>query len=275
MSRHLRCTSRRLHTTGAPATPAISAVVWLTVVWVALWGELSASPTSWAVPGRGRGMRGVPAAAAADAPAGPSAAAGLAGRALPRQTWSWPAPGRMDDAAAASPTPQRRDRGATCAPVGLRAHRRRRDDVAGPGSLVVEARRSTHTLFLHVLDVRDQAGVDEMRRAGARPRAAGRPGRRRRDPPPGPAGEPAAPGAGRRTHRERGTRRLRRRAGRRRRAAGRPDLAGAHDARPGRGPRRAGRRRHLRPGARGGRATGTPPPCRSWSCSPWSDSSAR
>lgn len=33
-----------------------------------------------------------------------------------------------------------------------------------PGSLVVEARRSTATLFLHVLDVRDQAGVDEMRR---------------------------------------------------------------------------------------------------------------
>ena len=33
-----------------------------------------------------------------------------------------------------------------------------------PGSLVVEARRSTSTLFLHVLNARDQAGVDEMRR---------------------------------------------------------------------------------------------------------------
>ena len=32
-----------------------------------------------------------------------------------------------------------------------------------PGSLVVEARRSTHSLFLHVLDARDQAGVDRMR----------------------------------------------------------------------------------------------------------------
>jgi multicomponent Na+:H+ antiporter subunit E len=32
-----------------------------------------------------------------------------------------------------------------------------------PGSLVVEARRSTHTLFLHVLDARDMAGVDKMR----------------------------------------------------------------------------------------------------------------
>lgn len=32
-----------------------------------------------------------------------------------------------------------------------------------PGSLVVEARRSTHTLFLHVLDARDQAGVDHFR----------------------------------------------------------------------------------------------------------------
>lgn len=33
-----------------------------------------------------------------------------------------------------------------------------------PGSLVIEARRSTHTLFLHVLDAKDQAGVDKMRR---------------------------------------------------------------------------------------------------------------
>ncbi len=33
-----------------------------------------------------------------------------------------------------------------------------------PGSLVVEARRSTHTLFLHVLDAKDQRGVDRMRR---------------------------------------------------------------------------------------------------------------
>ena len=33
-----------------------------------------------------------------------------------------------------------------------------------PGSLVVEARRSTHTLFLHVLDARDEAGVARMRR---------------------------------------------------------------------------------------------------------------
>src|SRR5690606_9450247 len=33
-----------------------------------------------------------------------------------------------------------------------------------PGSLVVEARRSTRTLFLHVLDARDQAGIDRMRR---------------------------------------------------------------------------------------------------------------
>lgn len=32
-----------------------------------------------------------------------------------------------------------------------------------PGSLVVEARRSTHTLFLHVLDARDAAGVAKMR----------------------------------------------------------------------------------------------------------------
>jgi len=33
-----------------------------------------------------------------------------------------------------------------------------------PGSLVVEARRSTHTLFLHVLDAGDMRGVEKMRR---------------------------------------------------------------------------------------------------------------
>jgi multicomponent Na+:H+ antiporter subunit E len=32
-----------------------------------------------------------------------------------------------------------------------------------PGSLVVEARRSTHTLFLHVLDAKDLGGADQMR----------------------------------------------------------------------------------------------------------------
>ena len=32
-----------------------------------------------------------------------------------------------------------------------------------PGSLVVEARRSTHTLFLHVVDAREPAGADRMR----------------------------------------------------------------------------------------------------------------
>lgn len=34
-----------------------------------------------------------------------------------------------------------------------------------PGSVVVEARRSSHTLFLHVLDARDEAGVEKMREA--------------------------------------------------------------------------------------------------------------
>ena len=33
-----------------------------------------------------------------------------------------------------------------------------------PGSLVVEARRSTHTLFVHVLDAGDATGVERMRR---------------------------------------------------------------------------------------------------------------
>lgn len=34
-----------------------------------------------------------------------------------------------------------------------------------PGSLVVEARRSSHTLFLHVLDVGDAAGVERFRQS--------------------------------------------------------------------------------------------------------------
>lgn len=33
-----------------------------------------------------------------------------------------------------------------------------------PGSVLIEARRSTHTLYLHVLDVGDDAGVEEFRR---------------------------------------------------------------------------------------------------------------
>lgn len=33
-----------------------------------------------------------------------------------------------------------------------------------PGSVVVEARRSTHSLFLHVLDAQDEHGVERMRR---------------------------------------------------------------------------------------------------------------
>lgn len=34
-----------------------------------------------------------------------------------------------------------------------------------PGSLVIEARRSTHTLFLHVLDVKDPADVERFRQS--------------------------------------------------------------------------------------------------------------
>lgn len=33
-----------------------------------------------------------------------------------------------------------------------------------PGSIVVEARRSTRTLYLHVLDARDEEGIERMRR---------------------------------------------------------------------------------------------------------------
>lgn len=34
-----------------------------------------------------------------------------------------------------------------------------------PGSVVVEAHRATHTLFLHSIDIRDEAGMDRVREA--------------------------------------------------------------------------------------------------------------
>lgn len=34
-----------------------------------------------------------------------------------------------------------------------------------PGSIVIEARRSTHTLYLHVLNVKDAAGAERFRRS--------------------------------------------------------------------------------------------------------------
>lgn len=64
-----------------------------------------------------------------------------------------------------------------------------------PGSLVVEARRSTHTLFLHVLDVGDREGVERFRQGvldqEARVvRALGRHVDHLAEPPPTPAPPP-------------------------------------------------------------------------------------
>lgn len=60
-----------------------------------------------------------------------------------------------------------------------------------PGSLVVEARRSTHTLFLHVLDVGDRAGAERFRQSVLDQetrvvRALGRHVDHLDDPPPSP-----------------------------------------------------------------------------------------
>jgi multicomponent Na+:H+ antiporter subunit E len=67
-----------------------------------------------------------------------------------------------------------------------------------PGSLVVEARRSTHTLYLHVLDARDQAGVEKMRREvlALERRVVLAAGTDTDDLPPAPTGDPTRPREG-------------------------------------------------------------------------------
>jgi multicomponent Na+:H+ antiporter subunit E len=141
----------------------LSAVVWLTVVWVGLWGDVSAA----------------------------NILGGLVVAVLVCLTFPLP---RLRMRLHIRPIPLARlllhflvDVVAASAQVAwttLQFHRRPRNAVIEvdlrtasdfvltvvaemvslvPGSLVVEARRSTHTLFLHVLDAGDQAGVDKMR----------------------------------------------------------------------------------------------------------------
>jgi multicomponent Na+:H+ antiporter subunit E len=138
-------------------------LAWLTVVWVALWGDLSIANV----------LSGLAVAVVVCLvfPL-PPLQMGLHVRPI----WlGWLALRFLGDVVAAS---------AQVAWVTLRFHRPPRNAVIEvdlrtdsdfvltvvaemvslvPGSLVVEARRSTHTLFLHVLDAGDMAGVESMR----------------------------------------------------------------------------------------------------------------
>jgi multicomponent Na+:H+ antiporter subunit E len=139
-------------------------LTWLTVVWVALWGDLS---PFFVVSGL---LVGVIVCLVFPLPR-----LELRLRVRPLRL-GWLVLRFLSDVVAAS---------AQVAWTTLQLHRQPRNAVIGvelrtpsdlvltvvaemtslvPGSLVVEARRSTHTLFLHVLDARDQAGVDRMRR---------------------------------------------------------------------------------------------------------------
>jgi multicomponent Na+:H+ antiporter subunit E len=141
----------------------IPVLIWLTVVWVALWGDLSTANV----------LSGLAVAVVVCLvfPL-PPLRMGLRVRPI----WlGWLVVRFLGDVVAAS---------AQVAWVTLRFHRPPRNAVIEvdlrtdsdfvltvvaemvslvPGSLVVEARRSTHTLFLHVLDAGDMAGVERMR----------------------------------------------------------------------------------------------------------------
>jgi multicomponent Na+:H+ antiporter subunit E len=138
-------------------------IVWLTVVWVALWGDLSLANV---VSGAALGV-----AVCLVFPL-PPLRMHLRVRPLPLV---WLVLRFLGDVVAAS---------VEVAWKTLQLHRQPRNAVIEvdlhthsdfvltvvaemvslvPGSLVVEARRSTHTLFLHVLDVGDLRGVQRMR----------------------------------------------------------------------------------------------------------------
>jgi len=141
----------------------LSAVAWLTLVWVALWGDLSAA-----------NILGGLAVALVVCLTFPLPR--LRMRLHVRPLWlAWLILHFLGDVVVAS---------AQVAWTTLQFHRQPRNAVIEvdlrtasdfvltvvaemvslvPGSLVVEARRSTYTLFLHVLDAKDQAGVDKMR----------------------------------------------------------------------------------------------------------------
>jgi multicomponent Na+:H+ antiporter subunit E len=138
-------------------------IIWLTVVWVALWGDVSfANVVSGAALGVGVCL------------VFPLPPLRMHLRVRPLRL-AWLVVRFLGDVVAAS---------AEVAWKTLQLHRQPRNAVIEvdlkthsdfvltvvaemvslvPGSLVVEARRSTHTLFLHVLDVGDLRGVERMR----------------------------------------------------------------------------------------------------------------
>ena len=140
------------------------AVVWLLLVWLALWGAVTPLLAR-----RGRARRG---ARVRRVPAAPH---------RPRLHGAAPAPARGH-----RPLPPRRRCGrASRWPASSCGRRPVRNAVVAvdletksdfmmtlvasmlsliPGSVVVEARRSTHTLYLHVIDVPDAEAADEFRR---------------------------------------------------------------------------------------------------------------
>ena len=139
-------------------------LLWLTLVWVAFVGR----PVGRQCPGRaGRGagrLPRVPAAAVADAPPRATTLAGLARRPIPGGRRRGERRGGLEDPSVSpAATPCRIE-------VDLRTHSDFVLTIVAeivslvPGSLVVEARRATDTLFLHALDARDTAGVDKMRK---------------------------------------------------------------------------------------------------------------
>jgi multicomponent Na+:H+ antiporter subunit E len=143
--------------------PQLPVVVWLTLVWVALWGDLSVA-----------NVLGGLAVAVVVSLVFPLPPLQLGLRVNPVRL-GWLVLHFLADVVVAS---------AEVAWVTMQLGRRPRNAVIEvdlstrsdfvltvvaemvslvPGSLVVEARRSTHTLFLHVLDARDMSGVEKMR----------------------------------------------------------------------------------------------------------------
>lgn len=141
-----------------------SALVWLTVVWVALWGDLSFA-----------NVLGGLAVALLVTVVFPLPPVRMKLRLRPH--WLlWLAVRFVVDVVVASAqvswltlTLRRDPRNALIA-VRLRTDSELVLTLVGemtslvPGSVVVEARRTTRTLYLHVLDARDEEGIERMRR---------------------------------------------------------------------------------------------------------------
>ena len=141
-----------------------SALVWLTLVWVALWGDVS-----WA---NVLGGLAVAVLVTLVFPLPP-----VRMRIRVRPLWLlWLGVRFVGDVVVASlqvawlTVTLRRDPRNAIIAVPLRTDSELVLTLVGemtslvPGSVVVEVRRTTRTLYLHVLDVRDEAGIERMRR---------------------------------------------------------------------------------------------------------------